>query len=123
MPGVACLFENIIRMIKKIALAAAVLGIIIYSLTDLQPDISAYAAPLNKARKEKNRSFRLAQDSPLPATQKAQFDSLKYYPTALDFVVVAAITRNARPDTTLLQMSDNRTEKYLNWGQAKFTVD
>ncbi|WP_310396536.1 DUF1684 domain-containing protein [Hymenobacter sp.] len=110
-------------MVKKIALAAAVLGIVIYSVNDIQPNISAYAAPLNKARKEKNRSFRLAQDSPLPVAQKAQFDSLKYYPAALDYVIVAAIARNARPDTTILQMSDNRTEQYLNWGQAKFEID
>ena len=110
-------------MIKKIALAVAILGIILYSLNDTKPSASAYSAKLNKSRSEKNHSFRQSDGSPLSAEQKAQFDSLKYYPAQLLFVIDAAISRNAHPDTTLIQMSDNRAEQYLNWGQAKFEID
>jgi uncharacterized protein (DUF1684 family) len=110
-------------MIKKIGLAAAILGIILYSLNATKPDASAYSAKLNKSRREKNRSFRQDDNSPLSIEQKAQFDSLKYYPAQLAFVIEAAVSRNANPDTTLIQMSDNRAEKYLNWGTAKFEID
>ena len=110
-------------MIKKIALAAAVIGIILYSINGSRPNSSAYATQLRKSRSEKNRSFRQSAESPLPEAQKAQFDSLKYYPGDLSFVIEATISRNAAPDTTLLQMSDNREEKYLRWGQAKFRID
>jgi uncharacterized protein (DUF1684 family) len=110
-------------MIKKIAIAAALLGIIIYSLNGARPNASAYAAQVNKARHEKNRAFRQSAASPLSSEQKAQFDSLKYYPAQLEFVLEAAISRNANPDTILLQMSDNRAEKYLNWGQAQFEIN
>ncbi|MCC3151607.1 DUF1684 domain-containing protein [Hymenobacter sp. BT770] len=110
-------------MIKKIGLAAAIIGIILYSLNATKPDASAYSAKLNKSRSEKNRSFRQSDSSPLSAEQKAQFDSLKYYPAQLSFVIPATVSRNATPDTTLIQMSDNRAEKYLNWGTAKFEID
>ncbi|MFC7670295.1 DUF1684 domain-containing protein [Hymenobacter humi] len=78
---------------------------------------------MNKSRSDKNRSFRQSDKSPLSAEQKAQFDSLKYYPAQLAFVIDATISHNANPDTTLIQMSDNRAEKYLNWGSAKFEID
>lgn len=110
-------------MIKKIALAVAVLGIILYSLNSTSSNASAYTAQLRKARSDKNRSFRQSKESPLTTKQKAQFDSLKYYPAQLSFVVNAAISRNSAPDTLRIQMSDNRTEKYVNWGLAKFEID
>ncbi|UOQ97349.1 DUF1684 domain-containing protein [Hymenobacter sp. 5317J-9] len=109
-------------MIKKIALAAAIIGIVLYSINGSRPDSGAYAAQMRKARGEKNRSFRESAQSPLSEAQKAQFDSLKYYPADLALVVEATVSRNAAPDTTLLQMSDNRAEKYLRWGQAKFRI-
>ncbi len=110
-------------MIKKIALAAAIIGIIFYSLNGSRPDNSAYLAQLNKFRSEKNRDFRQSADSPLAAAQKAAFDSLKYFPGDAALIPHADITRNAAPDTILLQMSDNRAEKYLNWGLVKFSIN
>ncbi|MBD2769840.1 DUF1684 domain-containing protein [Hymenobacter sp. BT664] len=110
-------------MLKNLLIAAALLGIIFYSISDLKPDGSAYARQLQKARTEKNRAFRQSPDSPLAPPQKAQFDSLKYYSPASAFVLEGRIARHAHPDTTLIQMSDNRQEKYLNWGLATFEVD
>lgn len=109
-------------MLKKIAIAVAVLGIIFYSLHDTKVDASAYNAQLYKSRREKNRAFRQSAESPLSAAQKAQFDSLKYYPADLSFVVNATLSRREKPDTIAIQMSDNRAEKYLNWGRAQFIV-
>ena len=110
-------------MIKKIALAAAIIGIILYSLNDAKPNASVYLAQLQKFRSEKNRTFRQSENSPLSTTQKAQFDSLKYYSGELTFVPHADISRNETPDTTVLQMSDNKAEKYLNWGSVKFSIN
>jgi hypothetical protein len=110
-------------MIKKLAIVAAVLGIVYYSLSGSKLDTSAYAAQRNKARREKNLSFRQSETSPLPPVQKAQFDSLKYYPADAAFVIDARIIRNENPDTTLMQMSDNRAEKYLKWGTAQFQLN
>ncbi|MFC6226087.1 DUF1684 domain-containing protein [Hymenobacter artigasi] len=110
-------------MIKKIALAVAIIGIIFYSLNDAKPNNSVYLAQLNKFRSEKNRAFRQSEESPISAAQKAQFDSLKYYAADLAFVPHADISRTETPDTTLLQMSDNKAEKYLNWGVVKFNIN
>lgn len=110
-------------MIKKLALAAAIIGIISYSLSGSKPSASAYFAALNKFRRDKNQSFRQAEESPLAAAQKASFDSLKYYPGDPNFEITATISRIEKPDTTLVQMSDNKTEQYLRWGTARFTLD
>ena len=109
-------------MIKKIALAVAIIGIILYSLNDARPNSSAYLAKLNAFRRDKNRAFRQSEESPLSVQQKTQFDSLRYYPADLVFVPHADISRNETPDTTVLQMSKNTAEKYLNWGLVKFTI-
>ena len=110
-------------MIKKIALAIALLGIILYSLEGMQPDYSDYVAQLHRFRSEKNRGFYQSPESPLSAAQKVKFDSLKYYPAAPSFVVDASISRNPHPDTTLILMSDNQADKYLLWGQAQFNIE
>ena len=110
-------------MIKKIALAAAIIGIIFYSLHDAKPNNSAYLAQLNKFRGEKNRAFRQSAESPIAPAQKARFTSLKYYPGDLAFVPHATISRTETPDTVLIQMSDNKAERYLNWGLLKFRVN
>ncbi|GAA4040683.1 DUF1684 domain-containing protein [Hymenobacter glaciei] len=110
-------------MIKKIALAVAIIGIIYYSLSDSKPSASAYLAQLNKFRRDKNQSFRQSEESPLETAQKAQFDSLKYYPGDQAFIPHADISRNKNPDTTLLQTTDNKAEKYLKWGSVKFNID
>ena len=110
-------------MIKKIALAAAIIGIILYSLNDAKPNNSVYLAQLNKFRRDKNQSFRQSENSPLETAQKAQFDSLKYYPGDPAFIPHADISRNQNPDTIQLQTTDNKAEKYLNWGVVKFTLN
>lgn len=110
-------------MIKKLAIAAAVIGIVWYSLSAAKPNTGAYLAQLNQFRRGKNRAFRQSDASPLPLAQRARFDSLKYYPGDPAFVPHADVVRSEKPDTTLIQMSDNKAEKYLNWGLAKFTVN
>jgi uncharacterized protein (DUF1684 family) len=109
-------------MIKKILIAAALLGILMYSIKEALPSSTVYLAEINKIRRAKNNSFRTSPDSPIPVAQRAQFDSLKYYPANPEFVVAATITRNQKPDTVLIQTSDNNTEKYLRWGKATFKI-
>ena len=110
-------------MLKKIALAIAIIGIVFYSLNDAKPNNSKYLAELNKFRRDKNQSFRQSENSPLETTQKAQFDSLKYYSGDPAFMPHADIVRNATPDTVTLQTTGNKAEKYLNWGTVKFSIN
>jgi uncharacterized protein (DUF1684 family) len=109
-------------MIKKVLIAAALMGILIYFINEALPSPSAYFAEINALRRAKNNSFRNSPESPIPAAQRAQFDSLKYYPAVVDFRITASISRNSQPDTVLIQTSDNQTEKYLRWGQATFKL-
>ncbi|WP_210516786.1 DUF1684 domain-containing protein [Hymenobacter terricola] len=109
-------------MIKKVAIVAALIGIILYSLGGIKPFSSVYFAQLRQFRSEKNRTFRQSPNSPLATADKAVFDSLNYYPADLALVAEATISRSARPETLLIQMSANRAEKYLRWGQARFQI-
>lgn len=110
-------------MWKKIGLAAALLGIILYSLNDLAPGASAYAPQLYRFRAEKNRAFRLSPDSPLSAAQKAQFDSLRYYPLGDEGSrPTGHLRRIPRPDAVDLPMSDGQTEKYVRFGVVEFAA-
>ena len=93
-------------MAKKLLLLAAVIGLIYYCLQETTPSSAAYVAQLYKSRAAKNQSFRQAPNSPLTAAQRAQFDSLKYYPGDEQYAVAGQVTRNPRPDTVRLQMSD-----------------
>ena len=111
------------HMIKKIALALAIIGIIYYSLSDTKPNNSTYLAQLNKFRRDKNQAFRQGENSPLETAQKTQFDSLKYYPGDPALMPHADISRNKNPDTIRLQTTDNKAEKYLNWGSVKFNIN
>lgn len=110
-------------MIKKLLIAVAVLGIIIYFIQEAAPSSSVYFAEINKLRREKNKSFQTSPESPIPTNQRAQFDSLHYYPANADFHLSASITRDARTDTVFIQTSDNMTARYLRWGQASFEID
>lgn len=110
-------------MLKKLALALAIIGIIFYSLNDAKPSNSKYLAELNKFRRDKNQSFRQSENSPLEPAQKAAFDSLKYYPGDPAFMPHADISRNETPDTILLQTTGNQPDKYLNWGTVKFSIN
>lgn len=108
---------------KKILLVLALLGIVIYFITEATPSSEVYAGEIHKIRRAKNDSFRSSPNSPLTTAQRAMFDSLTYYPVIVDFKVSASISRNARPDTVLIQTSDDKTEKYLRWGLAKFELN
>jgi uncharacterized protein (DUF1684 family) len=110
-------------VLKKLLIAAALLGIIIYAISEATPGSAAYFAQLQKDRRAKNTGFRNSPDSPLTVSQRPQFDSLKYYAPDPQWVVAASLSRNARPDTVLLPMSDNKEEQYLRWGQAHFTLN
>jgi len=111
-------------MLKKLLLAVAILGIIAYFISEASSgQATAYRNELQQFRREKNRNFRLSPESPLSVEQRQQFDSLKYYPVVPELRVTATLTRNARPQTVTLQMSDTLTEQYLSWGLVRFTIN
>ncbi|GAA4361722.1 DUF1684 domain-containing protein [Hymenobacter saemangeumensis] len=113
-------------MLKKLLLAAAVLGIVLYFVSaQLQAnnaETEAYRTRIRQQRREKNRNFRLSPESPLSVEQRQRFDSLKYYPLNRDWrVTQARLQRFALPTTVKLTMSDGKQEAYRRYGQVTFT--
>jgi uncharacterized protein (DUF1684 family) len=109
-------------MLKKLLIAAAILSIIIYFISESTNSTGAYTARIHQLRRQKNRAFRTNADAPLSKAQIQVFDSLKYYVPNPDFRIEATFERSSRPDTVRLQMSDNKEEHYLRWGKADFTI-
>ncbi len=112
------------RMWKKIALAALLSGIIIYSLPKSADASKAYAAKIQQVRRLKNQQFRTAADSPLPPAQKSAFDSLRYFAPDIKYQISAQLHRNALVPAAPLTLprSDGSTEAYRRWGTADFAL-
>ncbi|GAB3578874.1 DUF1684 domain-containing protein [Hymenobacter daeguensis] len=109
-------------MIKKIALAAAVIGIILYAISSsLDAEQTTYLRELQRFRRDKNRAFRQSPNSPLPEAQKARFDSLSYFPLGDQWGrPTGQLRRSPRPDTLAMMMSDGKMEQYLRFGIVEF---
>ncbi len=108
---------------RKFLLLAAIAGILLYVYRETAALPAPYdRAALQAARRAKNQAFRQSAASPLPPDQQAHFDSLKYYPAAPAWNVVAQLHRNPVPDTIGLTLSDNCREIYRRWGRADFAA-
>ena len=110
-------------MIRKMLLAAALVVIVIYCFREAVPSSDAFIAKTYAQRRAKNTAFRNGANSPLTNAQRAAFDTLNYYAPNPDLAVRASLSREARPDTVLIQTTGDAPEKYLHWGVAKFEID
>ncbi|UOQ74201.1 DUF1684 domain-containing protein [Hymenobacter cellulosilyticus] len=111
------------RINPKLLIGLGLLVVFAYFLQDLVLGHDQYATGIQKARTEKNNSFRRMKDSPLNAEQRDHFDSLQYFAPDKAFRVTAQLERFARPDTIAMPLTDGKADKYLRWGKALFTLN
>ena len=110
-------------MIRKILLAAALVVIVIYCFREAVPSSAEFIAKTYARRRAKNAAFHNGASSPLSDAQRAVFDTLNYYPPNPDLAVRASLSREAQPDTVLIQTTGDAPEKYLHWGMARFEIE
>ena len=106
-------------------LALALLGLILYSVSNTQPAKTldeAYLAKLREARRQKDQTLHNAPDSPIPGAQRATFAGLRYFAPGADFRVTASITRLPALLPQPLAMSLGAPEAYQRWGTAEFDL-
>ena len=109
-------------MLKKLALAAAILAIIAYGLwPEPRPRPPYNLAQLTHERRQKDAAFQNDTASPLPQGQRAAFIGLRYFAPDSTAVVFAQLERFARPETLQLALSKGPPDAYLRWGRARFT--
>ncbi|MCB2379898.1 DUF1684 domain-containing protein [Hymenobacter sp. BT635] len=111
------------RINPKIFIGLGFLLILAYFLQDIVLGHDQYATGIQKARTEKNNSFRRAKDSPLNAEQRDHFDSLRYYAPDKAFRITAKLERFATPDTIAIPLTDGKADQYLRWGKATFELN
>ncbi|MGI4736544.1 MAG: DUF1684 domain-containing protein [Janthinobacterium lividum] len=80
-------------------------------------------AKLHAARQQKDQTLHLAADSPVPEAQRATFAGLRYFPPAVEFRVVAQLTRQPGLLPQPLAMSLGAPESYQRWGTAEFELN
>lgn len=111
------------RINPKLFIGLGLLVVLAYFLSDLVFNDDQYALHLRKARKEKSDSFRRVQGSPLSAEQREVFDSLAYFAPDKAYQVTADLEVLPGRDTVAIPLTDGKTEKYLRWGRASFTLN
>lgn len=111
------------RVNPKLLVGLGLLLVLGYFLSDLVFNDDQYAARLRKARHEKSDSFRRVQGSPLSEAQRNAFDSLRYFAPDKAYRVEAQLELVAARDTVKLPLTDGKTEAYLRWGRASFTLN
>jgi len=117
--------------LKKLLLALALLTVVAllyYSLQSSPPAAdpaaeAAYAQQLRQARQQKDRAFRAAPESPIPAEARAAFDGLRYFAPVAAYRVSARLSRAAAPAPLPLALSGGPgADAYARWGLAEFTL-
>lgn len=111
------------RLNPTLLIGLGLLVIFGYFFQDLVFGSDQYAASLQKARQEKNDSFRRLDGSPLSEAQRQTFDSLKFYAPDKAYRFEAQLETFAQRDTVPMALTTGQSEKYLRWGRASFILN
>lgn len=86
------------------------------------PDDKGYADAIAAARAEKDREFKTASDTPIPADRQAELLPLAYFPIDPDYKVPAVL--KATDDATVIEMvtSTGGKESMRRAGTLEFTL-
>jgi uncharacterized protein (DUF1684 family) len=110
-------FKNILLVVA----VAAVIFVIFYASTG-EADNESYIQQIEEDRKERDHFMKTSKESPL-ANSKDEFKGLKYFPVDGRYRILADLTPIENKQTVLLQTSDGKTERYMEYGYAEFELD
>jgi len=105
----------------RLALAALVL-ILVGGACNRPPDNPQdYAARIAVARAEKNEQFQKSSE-PIPASKKAEFLPLAYFPIDPEYDVVAALTLSSDDTKLMMPTSSGQPRQVRRLGTLEFTL-
>jgi uncharacterized protein (DUF1684 family) len=104
-----------------IVVVIAVVVIVWYNAYDGQDD-AKYKAQIEKAREEKDDFMRNGEGSPFKNVTEP-FTGLKYFEPNLKFRIAADLEPIRDKKMIVLQTSDNKTQSYIEYAYANFTLD
>src|SRR3954447_25248452 len=80
------------------------------------------ARQIEAFRRQKDKFFKEAPESPLLAEDKESFHGLNYYPVAADFRVTATLVPDAHPGTFRVQTTTGDFKEYTRMGRLEFKL-
>ncbi len=83
----------------------------------------AYEAEIQEFRQEKNKFFKYNDNSPLPDSVQANFDSLNYFPIVPNYRIIADFLPLPARNIMQIPLNNGQSENYLKYGFATFTRD
>ena len=104
-----------------IVVVIAVGAIIWYTATSGKGD-AEYTQRIEKSREEKADFMKNGEGSPFENATEP-FDSLKYFPPNLKFRIVADLEPIEDKKMVVLQTSDNKEQRYIEYARARFVLD
>lgn len=109
---------------SRIVIVVAVVGVVaaIYlSLPKAEVDPAAYAAQIQKDRKEKDEFMRSGDGSPFVA-DSVLFSGLAYFPPDPSYQITARLEPITKKEVMVLGTSDGQTKTYLPYAFAHFDL-
>jgi uncharacterized protein (DUF1684 family) len=104
-----------------IIVAISVVSIIWYTTTSSQDD-ATYRKQIENSRQEKDDFMKNGDGSPFKDSLEA-FTGLKYFDPDPKFRIVADLEPVENPQMVVLQTSDDKQQRYIEYARAKFTID
>jgi len=108
-----------------LSVGAALCGLVASCTSGPPPvDTSSYAQQVLASRQQKDDAFRAAEDSPIPADQRAAFHGLTYFAIDPTYHVPAALAedRSNPPQIITLQTSSTELQQEEKIGRLSFTI-
>ena len=104
-----------------IVVIISVVAIVWYTTTSSSNDVD-YKLQIEKSRAEKNDFMKKGEGSPFKGSAEP-FDSLKYFEPNLKFRINADLEPVEDRKMVVLQTSDNKEQRYIEYAYATFSVD
>lgn len=78
---------------------------------------------IKEQRGKKDKFFELNSRSPIPSSERGEFDGLDYYPVDEDLRFELELDEHDEKEKIEVEDSKGGTQEYFRWGEFKFNVD
>jgi len=85
-------------------------------------DPESYREEITELREETDRFMRYAEDSPFHDAD-TEYTGLKFFPPDLTYKIAGRFTPAEEPEIVKLQTNDGKTQEFLTYGHASFTLN
>jgi uncharacterized protein len=109
--------KNILLLFTVVIL----ITIVFYASTGSQDD-AAYTEEIRREREDKDRFMRTSEESPFAKT-KNEFKGLNYFPPDPQYRIMAKLIPASDKKVVVLNTSDGKTQRYLEYAYAEFELN